>query len=185
MSENVKEVAMRMKALREVENITEEEMAKTCGVSLEEYIAMENGEQDFSIGHLFSAAGRLGVDVMELMTGQTPNLSRCAIVRQGEGVIVHRQKAYEYRHLAYTFRNKKVEPFMVTVRPNMDVGMPELNSHEGHEFDFIVEGKLCMQIDNKQYVLNPGDSIYFDSKYPHALRAYTDQTVKFLAIVMK
>jgi quercetin dioxygenase-like cupin family protein len=58
-----------------------------------------------------------------------------------------------------------------------------VNAHEGHEFDYLLEGQIKMIIEDKEILLNPGDCIYLDSKYKHALKG-VGKEAKFLAIVL-
>ena len=69
MEPNIKEVANRIQALREDLDITMQDMADATGRSLAEYAAQESGEEDLSFTFLYKCAQRLGVDVIELLTG--------------------------------------------------------------------------------------------------------------------
>ena len=80
------------------------------------------------------------------------------------------------------FKNRKADPFIVTVEPN-DNPM-HYNTHEGQEFNLIIEGKLLLSVGGKELTLNPGDSIYFNSLLPHGMKALDGKTVRFLAIIM-
>jgi quercetin dioxygenase-like cupin family protein len=106
------------------------------------------------------------------------------LVRNGEGLDIERRKAYDYKHLAFTFSNKKADPFMVTVEPK-EGEKPTLHSHEGQEFDYMLSGKMEFYFDDIIYELNEGDSVYFDSSVPHAMKAIGGQPAKFLAVVIK
>ena len=183
MTEQLKAIGQRLQAMREAVDLSVEEMAEKTGLPVEDYIKYEDGQMDFSFSFLYRAANILGIDVMDLMSGETPRLNMCTLIRKGEGISIERVKAYKYQHLAYTFRNKIAEPFMVTVAYDPDGKMPHLNSHEGQEFDYMLEGKLEVSIGGRKYVLNEGDSIYYDSSYPHAMRA-VDGDARFLAVVM-
>lgn len=131
MTEQLKEIAIRLKTLRQIMDVSEEELAEVCGVNLEEYRAYERGEKDFSFSFIYNAANRLGVDVVDLMSGDSPKLSNMCVVRKGKGFKINRRKAYDYQHIAYTFRNKKVEPFVVTVEPKPEEEVPVLHEHRG------------------------------------------------------
>ena len=75
MEPNIKEVAGRIRALREDMDITQQEMADATERSLSEYAAQESGEQDLSFTFLYKCAKKLGVDVIEILTGENPHLS--------------------------------------------------------------------------------------------------------------
>ena len=184
MTEQLKEIAMRLKTLRQIMDVTEEEMAEVCGVTLDEYRSYERGEKDFSFSFIYNAANRLGVDVVDLMSGDSPKLSNMCVVRKGKGFKINRRQAYDYQHIAYTFRNKKVEPFVVTVEPKPDEEAPVLHEHEGQELNFVIEGSMEFYLGSTTKVLSAGDSVYFNSGIPHAMRALNGERVQFLAVVM-
>ena len=182
MTEQLREIGIRLMALREILDISAEEMAERCKISLEDYLAYEKGDKDFSFSFLYNAAEILNVDVMELMTGDAPKLSNCSFVKKGKGYSIKRGEQYEYRHLAFTFRDKKADPFLVTVSPEKN---PHLHSHEGQEFQYLLEGEAEVRIGDTTYVMHPGDSLYINSSTPHALTALNGEPATFLAVVMK
>ena len=184
MTEQLFEIGTRLKALRDIMDISAQNMAKIMSLSEEEYLAYEKGERDFSFSFLYNAANTLGVDVVEIISGESPKLTTCAIVRNGEGLDVMRHQAYDYKHLAFTFSHKKAEPFMVTVEPKDGEAMT-LHSHDGQEFVYIVSGEMEFLHNSVVYRLNSGDSVYFDSGLPHAMKAVGNQPLKFISVVIK
>jgi transcriptional regulator with XRE-family HTH domain len=114
MTEQLKEIGMRLASLREINGLTEEQMAEKLELDTEDYVKYEKGEEDFSFSFLSNAAAILGVDVVEIITGDAPKLTICSLVRKGGGYDIKRNAAYDYKHLAFTFKNKFAEPFMVT-----------------------------------------------------------------------
>ncbi|MDD6863160.1 MAG: cupin domain-containing protein, partial [Prevotella sp.] len=76
-----------------------------------------------------------------------------------------------------------VDPFLVTVDPLPGSANHNKNSHEGQEFDFVLEGELEITIGEKVLTLHEGDSIYFDATQPHGMKAIGDKAVQFLAII--
>ena len=106
METRIVETAQRIKGLRELLDITPQEMAQATGMSVEAYLSHENGEHDFSFTFLYNCADKLGVDIVELLTGENPRLSHYSIVRKGEGLDIKRRKSFKYRHLCYLFKNK-------------------------------------------------------------------------------
>jgi transcriptional regulator with XRE-family HTH domain len=184
MTIQLREIGGRLAALREICDISVDDFAKQCGITAEQLEAYERGEKDFSFSFLQNAAGFLGVDVVELMSGETPRLSSCCVTKAGQGFAINRRESYNYRHLAFTFRNKKAEPFMVTVEPKGDSASPTLHAHAGHEFNYLVEGALDFYHGDRTYRLETGDSVYFDAGIPHAMKA-AGGTAKFIALVME
>lgn len=183
MTEQLKEIGRRLAALRSIMEFDEAEFSKQAGVTVEELKKYESGEKDFSFSFLSNAAEILGVDIMDIMSGDSPKLSSWCLVRGGDGFAVDRRDAYKYSHLAFTFRNKKADPFLVTVEPKAE--RPGLHAHKGQEFNWMVSGRMRLWIGNAVYDLNPGDSVYFDSSIPHAMNALDGEPAQFLAVVMK
>ena len=182
MTEQLKEIGCRLFALRDVAEMTAEVFCEKTGISTQELSAYEKGELDFSFSFLYNAARVLGVDVVDLMSGESPHLSQWCIVRNGEGYDVDRRAAYKYSHLAFTFQKKIAEPFLVTVETSEDV--PKKHTHDGQEFVWMVSGCMKFYIENAEYTLEPGDSVYFNAAKPHAMQALDNDTAQFLAVVM-
>ena len=181
--QQLKEIGTRLADLREVKGISVDDMSQKLGITVDEYIDYENGENDFSFSFLYNVASILEVDVMDIMSGSSPTLTRCAIVKANQGFNISKEGDYDYKHLAFTFKDKKADPFLVTVYPDKNV--PELHAHDGQEFNYIVSGKMRFYIDQIFYELNPGDSIYFDSSIPHAEKAVGEDVLKFVAVVIR
>ena len=114
METKIMEIAERIKGLRELMDLPVEAMAQATGTTVEEYLACENGMNDFSFTFLFKCAEIFGVDMIEILTGDRPKLSFYTIVRQGNGLPIKRRKGFTYNHLAHLFQHKLAEPFLVT-----------------------------------------------------------------------
>lgn len=187
MNYSIKEVAERLKGLRDILGITTEEMCEKTGCSAEDYALIEKGEKDFSVTFIYKCAEIFGVDIIELLTGENPKLKRYCVVRNGTGLPVKRRESFEYQHLAYLFKDKKIEPFLV-IAPYSEEEQDKpisLSVHEGQEYDYILSGSLKIVIDGKIKVLSKGDSIIYDSSAPHGMIATNDEKCEFLAILIK
>ena len=182
MDEQIKQIAERLRGLRVAMELTTEELANECGIDRKEYEQAESGEHDISVSMMQQIARRYGIALDALMFGEEPKMNTYFLTRAGKGVSVERTKAYKYQSLAAGFKNRKADPFIVTVEPN-DNPM-HYNTHEGQEFNLVVEGRLLLSIGGKELTLNVGDRIYFNSQLPHGMKALDGKTVRFLAIIM-
>lgn len=183
MSENVRKIAMRIRELREIAGVSAETLANEFGIPHDTFHSYERGDSDIPVSLLFKVAHRFNVELTDLLTGESPKLHVYSLTREGQGVSIERRRRYAYRSLACNFIHKKAEPFHVTVQPEPPGTPVSLSSHPGQEFDYLLEGKLKIIIDGHELVLNPGDSLYFDSGYDHGMQALDDRPAKFLAIV--
>ncbi|MCM1314894.1 MAG: AMP-binding protein [Prevotella sp.] len=180
----IREVAQRIKAVRESVGLTSEEMAEKTGVSVYEYLAYEGGAKDFSFTFIYKFANATGVEITDLMEGESPKIYSYDITRKGGGLPIIRRKGLSYMRLAPNFRNKIGEPFLVTI-PYVDeqYRVPHPHTHEGQELDIVVSGQLKVRIGDNEEILNEGDSIYYDSGEPHDEWAVGGKDCKFYAVV--
>lgn len=187
MENKISQIAERIKGMRLILDLTTADMARVCGVSEEEYIKSEEGQTDFSFTFLYKCAQCFGIDITELLTGEMPKLSFYSIVRNGHGLPIKRREGFEYQHVAYLFKRKTAEPFVVTAPydPKTEQEEIALSTHEGQEFDYILDGTLKVRLENHIEILNPGDAIYYDSAHRHGMIAVGGAPCKFLAVVMK
>jgi len=184
MPTEIKQIAERLKALREISGLSVESLAEEFNISKETYLAYEEGMTDIPISFLFKAASKFGVELTALLTGDDPKLRSFSLIRKGKGLEVNRRKEYKYHNLAYNFHNKKAEPFLVTVEPQDENSPIPLNAHPGQEFNYVVEGSVKIVINKHSVILNEGDSLYFDSSLMHGMKALNGKTAKFLAIIL-
>lgn len=111
-------------------------------------------------------------------------MSAYYVTRRGKGVKVERREAYSYQDLASGFRQRDMVPFLVTISPDYKRNDPHVQiSHEGQEFNYVLEGELEIKLGEKIMALHPGDSIMFSSTVPHSLRAVGETDVKMLTVI--
>jgi len=183
----IKEMAERIRELREIEGYTPQQMAEKTGVSTEEYLNCENGLSDLNFAFIYRCAAVLGVNVTDIIEGYSPNLKSYTVTRAGAGQQIAKAHGMVYHNLAYAFKNRIAEPLYVVSTydeeaQNKDI---ELTTHEGQECDIVIEGHLMVQIGDHKEVLGPGDSIYYNSDTPHGMIAVNGKDCRFYAIVLR
>lgn len=187
MEPNTEEITRRIRALREDMEFTLQEMADATGRSVAEYEAQESGKQDLSFTFLYKCAEKFGVDVVDLLTGETPHLGGYSIVRAGDGLSIKRRAGFEYLHKAPHFKNKLAEPFLVTapyLEEEQDAPI-HLSYHKGQELDYIISGRMRFAYEDHIEELEAGDLLMYDSGRGHGMIATGGEPCTFLAVVMK
>lgn len=182
VNEQIKQIASRIKYLRDALDMTELDVASAIGISVDEYISYENGEQDIPISVIYSAAAALGVDPTELILGESPRMTEYCVTRKDQGVIIERFPGYSFEALAHNFINRDKEPMIVTLSASDKKAA--LVSHSGQEFNYVLEGKIGVTIGNRTFELSEGDSVYFNPTIPHG-QFSIEGTSKFLTIIDK
>ncbi len=182
----IQEMAQRIKTLREIVGLSQEEMALKTGVSFEEYVACEEGKDDLNFAFLYKCAIALNVDVTDIIDGSSPRLAGYTLTRKGEGQEIQKAHGMTYYNLAPSFKNRIAEPLYVVFpydenSQNKDI---ELTTHEGQECDIVISGALKVQVGDHVEILHEGDSIYYDSSKPHGMIAVENADCIFYAFVL-
>jgi len=159
MSEQVKQIAMRILDLREISDYTVERMAAALDVPVEEYRKIENGEIDIPISFLVKVGEVFHVDMTELLTGETPRMNVLSVTRAGKGQDITRHDQYVYKNLGYNFAHRKIEPLYVTVPVGVNEELVP-NSHEGQEFDYVLSGVMHILAEHRMRCRQSGTSLY-------------------------
>ena len=183
----IKEMAERIKELREIEGLTLLEMAQKTGITEQEYSDCEEGKSDLNFAFLYRCAMALNVNVTDIIEGTSPKLSSYTVTRNGFGQEVAHAHGMTYYNLAYKFQNRIAEPLYVksVYDPDAENRDIELTSHSGQECDLVIDGHLMVQVGSHKEILGPGDSIYYNSSTPHGMIAVDGKDCTFYAIVLK
>ena len=92
-----------------------------------------------------------------------------------------KQYGYAYEHLAPHKTDRYMEPFLVSLEPSETE--EERSTHDGQEFIFVVQGEMEVRLGEARHILQPGDSIYYDSTVPHLVKCHGKETTKILAVL--
>lgn len=179
MNEQIAQISARIRELREILEISPEDAAAKVGVSVEVYKSYEDASADIPIGVLYGLAAEFGVDPTVLLTGDGPRMDEYTLVRKGQGIKVERYAGYSFSALAFNFKNRDMDPMIVTLSHAEEA---ELVTHSGQEFNYVLEGVIKLVIGQREFTLEPGDSIYFNPAIPHGQRAVTPEG-KFLTVI--
>ena len=182
----IKEMAGRIRALREIEGLEPRQMAAKTGVSVEEYLLCESGQSDLNFAFIYRCALALNVNVTEIIEGYSPKLKSYTVTRAGAGQEIAKAHGMVYYNMAYAFQNRIAEPLFVRSAYSEEAQHRdiELTTHAGQELDIVIEGKLMVQVGEHTEVLSAGDTIYYDSDTPHGMIAVGGQDCVFYAIVL-
>ena len=184
MDEQIKQIAERLRGLRDVLELTCQRHRPRLRHFGRRISACRNGRIRHLRKYAAKIARRYGVALDALMFGEEPKMSSYFLTRAGKGTSIERTKAYKYQSLAAGFMNRNADPFIVTVEPKPNDEPIHYNSHSGQEFNLVLEGRMMLSIDGKDLILNEGDSLYFNSKLPHGMKALDGKKVRFLAVIM-
>ncbi len=182
----LREVALRIREMREISGLSEAQMAEKTEVTVDEYRQYEAGMIDFPFTFIHKCSIVFGIGISDILEGRSARLSSYTVTRKGQGRQTAREEGIEIDNLAPLFRKKLGEPYYVHYEYNsaLQDKPVHLAKHSGQEFDYVMSGHLKVQIgDNVEY-LSEGDSIYYNSSTPHGMIAVDGQDCYFLAFVL-
>ena len=164
-----------IRRLRRLQRLTLQNVADKCGYTRSLLSKIETGAVVPPMSTLVKIAGALGTNIAALMT-QGDKLDCVFIPAKWETKPVPTQSGYAVLPLAVEFKEKKMQPFIFTIRPE-DLS-DKANSHLGEEFIFVLEGSMEFRVGETTYNMGPRDSIFFNSISEHFIsRVHSSQVV--------
>lgn len=156
-------------------NVSKKRIAKVLGYDDTALEKLFGGELSPGVSELLKLATLLKTDIPALLYGKEYKEKKAILTPPSERVVVHKTGALDYESLAPSYTGRRMEPFLVTIYKSRQEKV-DISRHEGEEFLFITEGQLLIIVDGKEYILNEGDSFYFDSSLPHSVNSITEKT---------
>ena len=184
--DQVREVAARIRDLREISGDSVAEMARMTDVTEDTYRAYEDARLDLPFTFLHKCALTFKVEMIDLLEGRSAMLSSYTITRKGAGEVTAQEQGIDIRNLAPMFRKKISEPYFVrySYDPALQDKPIHTTTHSGQEFDYILSGAMKVQVGQNIELLREGDSIYYDSSTPHGMIAAEGHDCVFLAVIL-
>ena len=180
-------VGEKIRKVREKKKMSLSDLAEKTGYSSAILSQIENHLLSPSLGTLIQISHALEVPLSELF-GEKRGHSY-TIVRKDERKLISRfaskegvNYGYTYESLGYDKKNRRMEPFIVTLEP-ATVKHAKLSSHSGEEFIYVLEGEMEVELRDLKDTLFPGDSIYYDSTLPHRVACVGETPAKILAVL--
>ena len=180
------QVASRIREMREVMGWTVADMTEKTEVSQEDYLRYEGGRADMPFTFIYKCAQAFNMELTELLEGHNAFLSSYTVTRRGHGESTAREAGIAISNLAPKFRDKIAEPYWVRyeyseAQQNAPI---HLTTHQGQEFDLVLQGSLKVQVGEHTEILHEGDSIYYNSSLPHGMIAVDGADCVFCAVVL-
>lgn len=160
----------RLRAARQDRGWTLDELAGRAGISVSTLSRLESGKRQASLELLLPLTRQLGVRIDDLLETPDPDprVRRRAIRRDGMTIA------------PLTREESEVRAFKITYLP----GAPEreLQVHEGHEWLYVLSGRLQLALGEQELVLTRGEAAEFDTTTPHRMRAVGSRPAEVVSI---
>ena len=179
-------VGERVKRVREQRALSLLDISQRTGIDVPTLVEIEEGRMAPPLGTVIKLAKALEMKMGYFISGDEEKAY--TIVRRGDRKVVSRFDAQKGRHYGYEYeslaphkKDRHMEPFLVTLQPAATE--EERSTHDGQEFIFVLTGEMEVRLGDEIHVLEPGDSIYYDSTVPHLVKCHGQETTKILAVL--
>ena len=187
---NNKIIGAKIKSIRESKQLSTQEVSERSGLSIEQIERIESNIDFPSLAPLIKIARVLGVRLGTFLDDQSelgPVICRKKDSNDTNSIGFSNndskaRKHMEYHSLSKAKADRHMEPFIIDVAATEDSDFV-LSSHEGEEFIMVMEGIMEISYGKNTYLLEEGDSIYYDSIVPHHVHAYEGKAAKILAVI--
>jgi DNA-binding XRE family transcriptional regulator len=185
-----KVIGSKIKTVRQAKQLSLEEVAERSGLSAEQIERIENDTNLPSLSPLIRIARVLGVRLGTFLDDQPelgPVICRKSDSREETGISFSNNAATSHKHMEYhplsqDKSGRHMEPFLIDIAPSKNADFI-LSTHEGEEFIYVLEGIVEINYGKHTYVLEEGDSIYYDSIVAHHVHACNGTPSRILGIV--
>jgi transcriptional regulator with XRE-family HTH domain len=174
------DLGARLRYLRQRHQLTMRELAEKSGLSINTLSMIENCKTSPSISTIQQISQALDIPLVSFFETR-PARKRVVYVRQEERPKVNLGSTL-LEHLGKELVDSDIQPFVVTLEPGVKSGKKPI-IHTGHEFVYCLSGQIQYTIDDKNYLLNPGDSLVFESPLSHHWQNMSKQVSQFILVL--
>ena len=179
-------VGERVKRVREERELTLQDISQRTGLDVAFLEQVENGNVAPPLGIVIKLAKALDLKMGYFISGEEDR--PYTIVRKNDRKVVSRYSSKEGKYYGYGYeslaphkKDRHMEPFLVSLEPSKTD--EERSAHDGQEFIYVLEGAMEVRLGEEIYVLEPGDSIYYDSTVPHLVKNRGSDVTRILAVL--
>ena len=183
-------VGFKIKGIRESKNLSIEEISERSGLSIDQIASIENDQFLPSLGPLIKIARALGVRLGTFLDDSDelgPVICRKEDRERNNSIsfsnnATEARKNMVYHSLARQKAGRSMEPFIIDIQPSEERTF-KLSAHEGEEFIYVMSCEVEIEYGKERYVLNAGDSIFYDSIVEHHVHGADGKSAQILAVV--
>ena len=170
-------VGPRLKQLRQRRDLTLTDLAAETGISTSTLSRLEAGLRRPTLEQLLPLARAYGVTLDELVDASPTGDPRINMrpIPTDDGTTV----------VPLTRRPGGIQAYKFVLPAGRDDAEPDLRSHEGYDWAFVLNGRLRLVLGEHDLILEPGEAAEFDTRTPHWFGATSSGPVEFLSLVGK
>ncbi|GAO91394.1 helix-hairpin-helix DNA-binding motif-containing protein [Pseudomonas syringae pv. actinidiae] len=174
------DVGERLQSIRKLKGLSQRELAKRAGVTNSTISMIEKNSVSPSISSLRKVLGGIPMSMVEFFSEETVPENSAQVVYKASELIDISDGAVTMKLVGKSHQGRAIAFLTETYPPGADTG-EEMLVHEGEETGILVEGRLELVVGLDTYVLEAGDSYYFESTRPHRFRNPFDVPARLIS----
>ncbi|QAY75464.1 helix-turn-helix domain-containing protein [Sphingosinicella sp. BN140058] len=167
----------RLRHLRRERGMTLEDVGRRTGLAASTLSKIENDQMSPTFDVVQKLAVGLDIDITELFASNSGQdaAGRRSVTLSGTGRLMETE-VYRHRLIAAELKNKKILPFVTTIKARSAEDFKTWSQHSGEEFLYVLKGEICFQTEHYEpAILGVGDSIYINSNMEHACYSTSEE----------
>jgi len=173
-------VGRRLRELRAERDLSVRALAEKSSLAINTLSLIENGKTSPSVSTLQQIAAALDVPITAFFETNTPSTK--IVYTKADS-----RPSADFAHgtladLGAGMADPAVQPFVITLESNRGSGANPI-VHTGHEFVYCLEGRIAYTLEERTYLLEPGDSLLFESHLPHRWQNVDAQQAQAILIM--
>jgi transcriptional regulator with XRE-family HTH domain len=162
------DLGARLRAVRQMQGLSQRELAKRAGVSNAIISLMEQNRTSPSVGSLKKILAGIPMSLADFFAGElTPR--RQVFFSAADLIEIAGRGGLSYRQVGPDLAGRALQILHERYASGADTGETLLR-HESEEGGVVIRGRLEVTIGDQRRMLEPGDAYYFDSRLPHRFR---------------
>ena len=179
-ADRIERLGAKIRTLRKERGLTLKSLAHLSGLSHPFLSQVERGLARPSMNSLYQISEALGTNASWLLAG-SENTREATVVRASDTSVVPASELGDMDGLRRVVA-PEASPFQVVEFTGAPDTFREYWVHDGFETIYVISGVVDVDLDGEIFRLEPSDSISYDTRKPHRLRAATGERVKLLMI---
>jgi DNA-binding XRE family transcriptional regulator len=153
-------VRTRLRSLRQTLGLSLDELATRANLSASTISRVETGKRTISLDVLLPLASALQVDVDALLD-----------VRSDDDVVIRPAPSRAGGRTTWMLSRPTGNTIAIKMRLEPTRRTPELRVHPGHDWFFVVEGRVRLLLGERELLVETGEAAEFATMTPHAIVA--------------
>lgn len=174
------DIGASLRTVRKMKGLSQRELAKRAGVTNSTISMIEKNSVSPSVSSLKKVLSGIPMSLVDFFSIEASSECEQKVVYRSDELLNIGTGPLEFKLIGRDYPNRAMSVMSETYPPGSDTG-EEMLKHEGEEAAMVVEGKFELTVGDEVYILEAGDSYYFNSELPHRFRNPFDEPCRLIS----